>query len=79
MDPEKCLKEAEECLKTDCWDCAYHLADYWKWRSEGGFEPFITYRGKQVKGDTMARSVLISLGEVADTLAEALNKKADNV
>jgi hypothetical protein len=58
MDPERCLIEAAGLLKTERWEAAIRLADYFDWRMKGGFEPFVA----NMKGDRYYRQLVINLG-----------------
>ena len=75
MDPEKCLIEAAELVKTGRSECAQKLADYFDWRVHGGFEPYFC----GTTGDRFYMQVLIQLGLVADTLSEALTERSKEV
>ncbi len=72
MDPKLCLLMARDALKHDRADCADHLHDYFKWRLKGGFEPIMEI-GR--KGDQFFHQILMGLGEVADTLSNALSRR----
>ena len=71
MDPKACLIEAEEFVGQSGMrdECAYRLAEYFRWRIEGGFNPDF---GHGVDGDSKATIILAKLGKVADTLSAAL-------
>ena len=71
MDPKATLIEANSALREsgNRSECGERLADYFGWRLKGGFQPMVG----GVWGDTYAAEVLVSLGEVADTLSEALD------
>ena len=74
MDPKACLIEADQHLRQhgERAECAARLVDYFEWRLKGGFEPTMAGPAMSVAGDYYAVLTLQSLGEVADTLAEAI-------
>lgn len=57
MDPEACLRRADQAVSDLFLDeAAEALADYWRWRDRGGFEPHdVAHSGK--RGDAFAREV----------------------
>lgn len=66
MDPQACLNEVRDLLRVsgDRGEAGQRLADYFRWRLNGGFEP----RG----GDLLALELVEKLGRVCDTLSDAL-------
>lgn len=55
MDPKECLRLADQYISDGRYvDARIQLAEYWRWRARGGFEPF-EVAGSLKRGDEFAR------------------------
>lgn len=55
MDPQECLRQADQFISDlQYLDARIRLAEYWRWRARGGFQP-IEVAGTLLRGDDFAR------------------------
>ena len=55
MDPKECLRQADQFISDlQYLDARIRLAEYWRWRARGGFQP-IEVAGTLQRGDDFAR------------------------